>query len=80
MTYHCASCDSFPFSQIIDFKNDQFAHLSEVLENIRSQRDVCISTWVDEQQKKWACPGCGRATEWYGQQCQHCGIVLGRHF
>ena len=77
---HCASCDSFPCQQIIDFKNDQFAHHSEVLENIRRQRDVGISAWAGEQQKRWVCPGCGNATEWYGQQCQHCGIVLERHF
>ncbi len=77
---HCASCDDFPCQQIIDFNNDEFAHHSEVLENIRHQQDISIPGWVEEQQKRWCCPNCDKSTEWYAKQCHHCGNILEGHF
>ena len=77
---HCAMCDHFPCQQIIDFNNDEFSHHSEVLENIRRQRDIGITGWIEEQQKRWCCPNCGNATEWYAGQCHHCGNELEDHF
>lgn len=77
---HCSSCNDFPCQQIIDFNNDEFAHHSEVLENIRRQRQTGIHAWVDEQRKRWVCPKCGESTEWYAGQCHFCGTELEDHF
>ncbi|NQT74075.1 MAG: DUF3795 domain-containing protein [Chloroflexi bacterium] len=77
---HCAKCNEFPCQQIIDFKNDQFAHHSEVIENIRRQQDIGIEGWIEEQQKRWRCPSCDNETEWYAVQCHHCGNALEGHF
>ncbi len=77
---HCAMCNDFPCQQITDFKNDQFAHHSEVLENIRYQKEIGIPKWVKDQQERWSCPNCGKSTEWYGPQCHHCGTELKEHF
>jgi len=77
---HCAQSDDFPCQQIIDFNNDEFAHHSEVLENINHQKKIGILKWVKDQQKRWRCPNCNNAIEWYAGQCHHCGNVLEDHF
>ena len=44
----CFQCDDFPCQQIIDFNNDGFRHHSEVLDNIRRQREIGLDAWVKE--------------------------------
>ena len=77
---HCAMCVEFPCKQIIDFNNDEFAHHGEVLENIKRQKEIGIPKWIKDQQKRWSCPGCREATEWYASQCHHCNTEIKDHF
>ena len=77
---HCSQCDDFPCQLITDFNNDEFAHHSEVLDNIRRQREVGIDDWLEEQRGRWRCPACGAESDWYARRCTGCGEELERHF
>ena len=77
---HCAQCSDFPCQPIIDFNNDGIRHHSEVLDNIRRQREMSIDAWVEEQEQRWRCPQCGCAVDWYARQCPDCDTVLPRRF
>jgi hypothetical protein len=62
---HCSECADFPCKVITDFNNDDRLHHSEVLANIRRQREAGINAWLDEQDKRWRCNACGTRIEWY---------------
>ena len=76
----CSQCDDFPCQLITGFNNDEFAHHSEVLDNIRRQQEIGVSAWVEEQEKRWRCPQCGQPRDWYTAQCSACGADLDDHF
>ena len=77
---HCAQCEDFPCRLITDFNNDDFAHHSEVLDNIRRQREIGIDAWIEEQRERWRCPACGAESDWYTAHCANCGTELKDHF
>ncbi len=72
----CSECETFPCERITGFNNDGMAHHSEVLENIRRQKEIGVDAWIKEQDKRWRCPQCGRNMDWYSSQCSGCGKTL----
>jgi len=77
---HCAQCSNFPCQELVDFSNDGLPHHSEVLDNVRRVRDVGIEAWMAEQEKRWRCPNCGDAIDWYATQCAGCSASLSISF
>ncbi len=77
---HCAQCSSFPCQTIVKFTNDGVPHHSEVLANVRHQKEIGIDTWLDEQEKRWRCPTCNYVIEWYDTKCPRCKVVLPKQF
>lgn len=75
---HCSQCPDFPCQEITDFNNDGMRHHAEALANIQRQRDIGLDAWLEEQEKRWVCPQCGAAVEWWGKTCFHCGAELPR--
>ena len=77
---HCAQCTDFACQRITDFNNDGIRHHSEVLANIRRQKEVGVNAWLDEQEKRWRCPACGGSIDWYARQCPDCFSAVARQF
>jgi len=77
---HCVECDEFPCQPLTDFNNEAFPHHSEVFTNVLRQRDIGIASWIEEQRKRWRCPNCSGATDWYSEKCHRCGSMLKEHF
>ena len=77
---YCAQCPDVPCQLIIDFNNDGMGHHSEVIDNIRRQRDIGINAWLKEQDERWHCPQCGCAVDWYARRCPECDTALARQF
>jgi len=77
---HCAQCSDSPCQRITDFNNDGIRHHSEVLGNIRRQREIGIDAWIKEQEARWRCPQCGCAIDWYARRCPDCDTALPRQF
>lgn len=70
---YCSQCLDFPCETIVNFNNDGRLHHSEVLDNIRRQKEVGINTWLDQQDKRWRCVSCKARTEWYDNiLCPRC--------
>ena len=76
----CSQCPDSPCRLITDFNNDEFAHHSEVLDNIRRQQEVGIDAWVGELEERWRCPQCDHPRDWYIAQCTSCDADLDDHF
>ena len=69
----CSDCLDFPCSRISAFNSDGVRHHAEVLDSLRRMREIGVSAWVEEQERRWRCPECGKAVEWYSRPCFHCG-------
>jgi hypothetical protein len=77
---HCSECSDFPCDLIKNFNDDGMPHHSEVLKNIRRQKEVGLEAWLAEQAERWRCPGCSAEIDWYAGQCAECDNVLGGQF
>lgn len=73
---YCYKCPVFPCRQIKDFNNDGMLHHSEVLENIKHQREIGIDAWAEEQAERWRCPKCACALDTYSDKCPDCGTDI----
>jgi hypothetical protein len=76
----CSECADFPCELVTNFNNDGLPHHSEVLKNIRRQKDIGVDSWLAEQDKKWCCPNCHAETDWYAGQCPDCCVTIEGHF
>jgi len=72
---HCGLCPRFPCEQLVEFR-DSAAHHAAVLRNLRRLKAAGSERWLQEQQERWRCPACGRASGWYDTQCDRCGTPL----
>ena len=75
---HCNDCGEFPCPTYREWKNIQvmLPHLKETDGNLDAIGKSGVSAWLTEQEKKWACPGCGTAFSWYAETCGTCGRDL----
>ena len=69
----CSDCPDFPCSLITDFNYDGMRHHAEVLDSVRRMREVGVTDWLMEQDKRWCCSQCGAPVEWYARPCFQCG-------
>jgi len=77
---HCSRCPDFPCQPITDFNNDGMPHHSEVLANIRMQREVGVDGWLEEQNKRWRCHACNSPVHWYARKCPKCSEAFPNSF
>lgn len=75
-TESCAFCPEFPCAMIVKFKDDEWEHHQVVLDNLNRIKEIGIEGWLKEQQEYWQCPKCGKRTQWYQKQCNHCGETI----
>ena len=68
----CAFCSEFPCSMILKFKEDEWPHHIEVIDNLNRIREIGADAWLAEQKKVWSCPECGTRTHWYQTECIIC--------
>ena len=76
----CSECHEFPCDLVKSFNDDGLPHHAEVLKNIERQKEFGIDAWIEEQDKRWRCPGCSAETDWYAGKCLQCGAELEGHF
>ncbi len=67
------ACADFPCEQLKTFSTDKLTHHHEVIENLQRQYAVGLTEHAREEEKRWACPQCGRALAWYDRKCPACG-------
>ena len=69
---NCSQCPDVPCQWVSDFNNDGMPHHSEVLANIKRQKEIGIDAWLAEQEKRWCCVQCGSPLSWYDAECPNC--------
>jgi predicted RNA-binding Zn-ribbon protein involved in translation (DUF1610 family) len=59
------------------------ARLERKLPHLRNrkaarERMACagVDRWLEEQDARWRCPGCGARISWYARSCTGCGKDL----
>ena len=76
----CAECPDMPCQRVIDFNNDRMPHHSEVLENLKRQKEIGIDAWLAEQEERWRCVQCKSPLSWYDDKCPACHATLSQTF
>jgi len=73
---YCYECDEFPCRRVrhLDerYKNK---YGTSVIENLYSIKETGIDNFVENENKKWACPECGSILCMHKPQCLNCGYA-----
>lgn len=70
----CYECDEFPCNQLEGFKNDpNFPYHLEVYDYMQMIKTEGKDKWLKEMKKRWSCPSCGTAFDWWTTTCTKCG-------
>jgi len=69
----CYDCASFPCKQLkhLDTRYTSKYHMS-MLENLKMIKNQGMNTFLDHQQKLWACPTCGSTICCHNGLCYQC--------
>ncbi|UCE44014.1 MAG: DUF3795 domain-containing protein [Candidatus Bathyarchaeota archaeon] len=72
---YCFECAEFPCKKLVDFSKTR-AHRVLGLGNLKRLREISMEEWLREQEKRWACPTCGKKLHWYSEECPDCGTKV----
>jgi hypothetical protein len=56
--------------------NRKLPHLSVIEGNRAAIREKGVAAWLEDQERRWACPSCRTAFSWYERVCPTCGRSL----
>ncbi len=75
---HCADCADHPCRAYAAWASAAavLPHVREARANGDAIRRDGVDAWLDAQQRRWSCPGCGERFSWYAAQCARCGRAL----
>lgn len=51
-------------------------HTKVMFKNTDLIKEKGIEAWINDQEKKWRCPQCGKPFTWYQESCKQCGREL----
>lgn len=77
----CLDCKSFPcwrfkaigLSRRALRLETKLPHLKALKPNQETIRNNGLKSWMEEQERKWRCPHCGKRLTWYRNSCPDCG-------
>ena len=73
---YCFDCDEFPCARLSHLdKRYRTKYATGVLDNLLSIKKIGIRNFVNNENKKWACPRCGSMLCMHKPQCMSCGYV-----
>jgi hypothetical protein len=67
----CFECVDFPCVGLIEFE-DEAPHHSTCVGNLERMAEVGISSWLEEQDKRWRCSVCTTKVTFYTEECPNC--------
>lgn len=71
---HCSDCEELPCSRVASLiALGGYPHRKEYLPNLGRIREVGAREWVEGEERRWRCPGCGLPMSWYDTECARCG-------
>lgn len=73
---YCFDCDEFPCA-LLDHLDKRYKtkYRTSVIDNLLSIKDFGIRNFIENENKKWTCPGCGAMLCMHKPDCLSCGYV-----
>jgi hypothetical protein len=76
----CMDCNRYPcwrvkltaFVRKILNLESKLPHLKDITHNTEVIRKIGLQFWLEEQNRKWQCPNCGKRLSWYRASCSDC--------
>lgn len=78
----CIKCNDYPcphtkhLADLVLKVNEFLPHCKVMLRNLEFLKDHTDEEWLQQQKKRWECPGCGTPFSWYQEKCSQCGKEL----
>ena len=79
----CIECPEYPCPEVERRKGyvssglkDLLPHTKVIFRNMDVVKEKGIEYWIQDQEKRWACPQCGTSFTWYQETCKKCGREL----
>lgn len=73
---YCFTCDVFPCSRLVRLDTRyQKKYDTTVIGNLLHIKETGITNFVENENKKWACPTCGTMRCMHSPQCPSCGYI-----
>ena len=73
---YCFACEAFPCARLVHLdKRYQTKYATTAIGNLLSIKEIGITNFVENENKKWACPACGAMLCMHTPQCLFCGHV-----
>lgn len=74
----CSQCADFPCKTLIKLKeshpgDEKFSYRREIIVGLLRMKEIGVSKWLKEREKKWRCPKCGGRATFYLYKCSDCG-------
>ena len=72
---HCADCADYPCDSYKKWQSAKLLlpHLSEAPASLHTIKNDGTTSWLESQEKRWACTNCGAPFSWYAITCERCG-------
>ncbi|MCE5271073.1 DUF3795 domain-containing protein [bacterium] len=71
---YCFNCDSFPCTRLKQLdKRYRTKYGMSMLENLENIRLNGVESFVEKENQRWECPGCGEILSVHKPQCLSCG-------
>lgn len=76
----CLDCNSYPcwrvkitaiVKKVLNLEK-KLPHLRAIKTNLEVIRNNGMQIWMEEQNRKWQCPHCGKRLSWYRASCIDC--------
>ena len=76
----CLDCGNYPcwrlkltaiFKKLLKLET-RLPHLKDIAPNLEIIRNNGMEFWLEEQNRKWQCPNCGKRLSWYQASCPEC--------
>lgn len=71
----CSQCGEFPCAHVMHLdKRYRTKYATSVVENLTAIRDRGIAAFVENENRKWTCSGCGGTLCMHDPRCPVCGL------
>ncbi len=72
----CSECPEMPCVTLTEFANDGISHHASCIINLSRIKEIGLSEFLLEQEKKYTCPQCHARIGWSYTKCLACGIDI----
>jgi rubrerythrin len=74
--HYCGQCGEFPCAHVLHLAHRyRTKYATNLVENLLRIQEEGIAAFVESENRKWTCPGCGGMLCMHEPRCPACGFV-----